>query len=232
MWSVFSTAAEFWPLQFSFFRERHPTNNISGNLDLLVPRQTTFSLYPPLSSWSSNDLLFASDLVVGPPGSNIVTMATFVDHYAVLGIEPTAKTSEIKKTYHRLALKYHPDKAAPGSKADSSKFIGILAAYEVLIDDSQRKPYDVQYKKHSNGTTTHRATHATQPRQGETSGGFSGGFWSYPEHFGEGRQGSRCLSIQRRRCKRVWRPIRRHRRIRRGLRPPPLHILLRWRLQF
>lgn len=113
-------------------------------------------------------------------------MATFVDHYAVLGIEPTANAGEIKKTYHRLALKYHPDKAAPGSKADSSKFIGILAAYEVLVDDSKRKPYDVQYKKHSNGTTTHRATHATQPRQGETSGGFSGGFWSYPEHFGEG----------------------------------------------
>ncbi|KAG8167428.1 hypothetical protein KVR01_003117 [Diaporthe batatas] len=113
-------------------------------------------------------------------------MATFVDYYAVLGIEPSANLNEIKKAYRQLALKHHPDKAAPGSKPDSSKFISALAAYEVLVDDSKRKAYDVQYNKASNGTATYSATRATQHRKRKASGGFSGGFWSHPARDGDG----------------------------------------------
>lgn len=113
-------------------------------------------------------------------------MATFLDHYAVLGIEPTANTNEIKRAYRQLALKHHPDKAAPGSKPDSSKFIGVLAAYEILVDDSKRKAYDLQCKNPSNSTATHQETRSRKTRQQETSGGFSTGFWSYPERNDEG----------------------------------------------
>ncbi|POS73098.1 mitochondrial protein import protein MAS5 [Diaporthe helianthi] len=117
-------------------------------------------------------------------------MATFVDYYAVLGIEPTATPGEIKKAYHQLALKHHPDKAAPGTKADPSKFISALAAYEVLANESQRKAYDIQYQNvkaaAANSTTLYHNSGTTRFNQQGTNGNPSGGFWSHPARDGEG----------------------------------------------
>ena len=49
---------------------------------------------------------------------------------------------EIKKSYRRLALKYHPDKNTEDNAADV--FRKIQAAYEVLSDEEKRKRYDVE----------------------------------------------------------------------------------------
>ncbi|KAJ3827932.1 hypothetical protein F5878DRAFT_655296 [Lentinula raphanica] len=69
-----------------------------------------------------------------------------VDLYDVLSVAKNCKLDEIKKSYRRLALKYHPDKHATASesaKAEVSlKFQQIGFAYAVLSDDKRRKRYD------------------------------------------------------------------------------------------
>jgi DnaJ-class molecular chaperone len=65
-----------------------------------------------------------------------------VDYYEVLEIGPTAKTSEIRAAYRRLALKWHPDKNPQNKEAANEKFQQISAAYEVLSDAGRRSEYD------------------------------------------------------------------------------------------
>lgn len=63
------------------------------------------------------------------------------DYYKSLGVSKNAGAGDIKKAYRKLALKYHPDKAA-GDKAKEEKFKEISEAYAVLSDPEKRKEYD------------------------------------------------------------------------------------------
>ncbi|HLG02235.1 MAG TPA: DnaJ C-terminal domain-containing protein [Bacteroidia bacterium] len=65
----------------------------------------------------------------------------YKDYYKVLGVEKTATAQEIKKTFRRLAVKYHPDKNQ-GNKAAEEKFKEINEAYAVLGDPEKRKKYN------------------------------------------------------------------------------------------
>ncbi len=65
----------------------------------------------------------------------------FKDYYGILGVSKTATEDEIKKTFRKLALKYHPDRN-PGDKVAEEKFKGISEAYEVLSDPEKRQKYD------------------------------------------------------------------------------------------
>jgi curved DNA-binding protein len=65
----------------------------------------------------------------------------YKDYYKILGVDKTASQSEIKKTYRRLARKYHPD-VNPGNKAAEARFKEINEAHEVLSDAEKRKKYD------------------------------------------------------------------------------------------
>ncbi len=65
----------------------------------------------------------------------------FKDYYAILGVSKTADASEIKRTFRKLARKYHPD-VNPNNKAAEAKFKEISEAYEVLSDTDKRKKYD------------------------------------------------------------------------------------------
>jgi curved DNA-binding protein len=65
----------------------------------------------------------------------------FKDYYAILGVNKTANTSEIKKRFRQLALKYHPDRN-PGNKAAETKFKELSEAYDVLSDQDKRTKYN------------------------------------------------------------------------------------------
>ena len=64
----------------------------------------------------------------------------YKDYYKILGVSSNASEQEIKKSFRKLARKYHPDvnKASDASK----KFKDINEAYEVLSDSQKRKRYD------------------------------------------------------------------------------------------
>ncbi len=63
------------------------------------------------------------------------------DFYAILCIERSATDDDIKQSYRRLAMQYHPDKNA-GSKESEEKFKEISEAYDVLRDPQKRAAYD------------------------------------------------------------------------------------------
>jgi molecular chaperone DnaJ len=63
------------------------------------------------------------------------------DYYEVLGVSRNASAEEIKKSYRKLALKYHPDKNE-GDPAAEEKFKEAAEAYEVLSNQEKRSRYD------------------------------------------------------------------------------------------
>ncbi len=60
------------------------------------------------------------------------------DYYNILGVEKSASDSEIKKAFHRLAHKYHPDK----KDGDEAKFKEANEAYQTLSNKEKRAQYD------------------------------------------------------------------------------------------
>ncbi len=63
------------------------------------------------------------------------------DYYKILEVDKKAPQDEIKKSYRKLARKYHPDKN-PNDKSAEDKFKEMQEAYEVLKDPEKRKKYD------------------------------------------------------------------------------------------
>jgi DnaJ-class molecular chaperone len=63
------------------------------------------------------------------------------DYYATLGLGPEATEEEIRRTYRRLALQWHPDRN-PGDPRAEERFKEISEAYAVLIDATKRGAYD------------------------------------------------------------------------------------------
>ncbi len=63
------------------------------------------------------------------------------DYYQVLEVERGASAEELKKSYRKLAVKYHPDKN-PGDKTAEEKFKELGEAYEALSDPQKRGAYD------------------------------------------------------------------------------------------
>ena len=65
----------------------------------------------------------------------------FKDYYKILNVTKNATAEELKKSYRKLAMLYHPDKN-PGDKKSEEKFKEIAEAYDVLSEADKRKDYD------------------------------------------------------------------------------------------
>ena len=63
------------------------------------------------------------------------------DYYAILGVEKSADSDEIKKRYRKLARELHPDKTK-GDKTLEERFKAVSEAYDILSDDKKRAEYD------------------------------------------------------------------------------------------
>ena len=87
-------------------------------------------------------------------------MATRRDFYEVLEVERNADGEVIKKSFRKLALKYHPDRN-PGDQEAEAQFREVSEAYQILSDTEQRARYD-------------RHGHAAFEGPGGSAGGYSG----------------------------------------------------------
>jgi molecular chaperone DnaJ len=97
------------------------------------------------------------------------------DFYKVLGVSKDVSDADLKKTYRKLARKYHPD-SNPGDAAAEAKFKEISEAYSVLSDPEERKEYD-QIRAMGSGARF------TAPGGGAGGGGFDDVFGGM---FGQG----------------------------------------------
>ena len=67
-----------------------------------------------------------------------------MDHYRTLQVTRDADAEVIERAYKALSLKYHPDRASAGQRADATRRMQrINAAYTVLRDPDRRRAYDV-----------------------------------------------------------------------------------------
>ncbi len=89
----------------------------------------------------------------------------YKDYYKVLGVERNATEDEIKRSYRKLALEYHPDRK-PGDNAAEEKFKGINEAYQVLSDPEKRNRYDQLGESYN-----------SWQQRGGTPGGFNWDEW-------------------------------------------------------
>lgn len=104
-----------------------------------------------------------------------------VDYYAVLGVNRDADEDTLKKTYRKLALKWHPDRNPDNKATAEKKFKEISEAYEVLSDKNKRAVYDQFGEEGLKGGVP-------EPEAaGTTAGGFPGGAFFQFTSSGGGR---------------------------------------------
>src|SRR6202012_2777455 len=100
------------------------------------------------------------------------------DYYEILEVTRETEADGIKKSYRRLAIKYHPDKN-PGDKTAEEKFKELSEAYEILSNPEKRSLYD----QHGHAAFDPRA----RARGGAgAGGGFHDPFDIFRDVFGGG----------------------------------------------
>ena len=99
----------------------------------------------------------------------------YKDYYKSLGVDRKASHDEIKKSFRKLAMKYHPDQNKDNKQAEE-KFKEINEAYEVLSDPKKRERYDQLGSSYSDW---------------QSGGGNPGNFNWEQWYSGQGRRGTR-----------------------------------------
>ena len=116
------------------------------------------------------------------------------DYYEVLEVSKDASGDEIKKSFRRLAMQYHPDRN-PGNKEAETKFKEINEAYEVLKDEQKRAAYD----RYGHQAFANGGMGGGNPFGGFDFGGGAGGFADifsevFSEFVGRGRGAGRTYA--------------------------------------
>ncbi len=137
--------------------------SVQGWIDLIRPCALELGL--TRASWSK---------VIGE------MMSTKRDYYEVLGVERGAGPDEIKRSYRKLAMKYHPDRNKDNPDAEV-KFKEAAEAYEVLSDANKRQRYDQFGHAGVSGAGVHDFSHM----------GVEDIFSMFGDLFGGGRGGGR-----------------------------------------
>ena len=101
--------------------------------------------------------------------------------YEILEVEKNVTKEELKRSYKKLAKKYHPD-LNPGDEVAEARFKEISYAYEVLSDDEKRQVYDVYGEEGLKGN------------MGGSGGGGFGGFSDIFDDIFDIFGGSRSVS--------------------------------------
>ena len=70
------------------------------------------------------------------------------NYYKILEIDKEASSDDIKRSYRRLSLKYHPDKNA-NDPEKTEKFKLVTEAYEILSDPNRKRQYDMSINQES-----------------------------------------------------------------------------------
>lgn len=117
------------------------------------------------------------------------------DYYQILGVKKDAKADEIKKSYRKLARKFHPD-VNPNDKTAEEKFKEIQEAYDVLSDDKKRKVFDRfgYYADNLDVNSPYGASYGAASTGGAGAGGFDfSGFDFEPGGSGGGSSSFRDI---------------------------------------
>lgn len=72
--------------------------------------------------------------------------AEMADYYSVLGLDKNASSEDIKRSFKKLAKKWHPDKNPNNPEEATKKFKEVSEAYKVLVDEEKRRIYDREGK--------------------------------------------------------------------------------------
>lgn len=109
------------------------------------------------------------------------------DLYAALGVAKGASPEEIRKAYHRLARKNHPD-VNPGNQAAEETFKKVSTAYEVLADEKRRAAYDEFGAASLHGNfDAQRAREQARWQHARQQRGPGGGEFDFADLFGRAR---------------------------------------------
>jgi len=85
-------------------------------------------------------------------------VATQRDYYEILSVARGASLADIKRSYRKLAMKFHPDRN-PGDAEAERNFKDCAEAYEVLNDAEKRNRYDQYGHAGLRGTSGHDFSH-------------------------------------------------------------------------
>ncbi|KAL5759630.1 hypothetical protein ACOSQ2_018468 [Xanthoceras sorbifolium] len=93
-----------------------------------------------------------------------------VDYYNILKVSRSATEEDLKKSYKRLAMKWHPDKNRANNKEAEAKFKQISEAYDVLSDPQKRQIYDLCGEEGLKATEFGTPSHGGGPYGNSDSG--------------------------------------------------------------
>lgn len=117
------------------------------------------------------------------------------DYYEILGVDKGASEKELKKSYRRMAMKYHPDRN-PGDEKAEAQFKEVNEAFEILSDAQKRQAYDQFGHAGVDSNSGMGGASAGSGGFGDVFGDIFGDIFSGQAGSGRGHSGHRGADLQ------------------------------------